>query len=84
MLSYLYLHSPFRLFLSIFFLDIQLANEVVFDRTGIDAPAPWKDQTSTMSSRVHIHRSPVDGEGVFPYLNNSMGANWMFFGSLGS
>ena len=34
-----------------------------------------------MSSGVHKHRSPDDGEGVSPYFG--MGANWMFLGSLG-
>ena len=29
-----------------------------------------------MSSGVHIHRSPDDGEGVSTYYG--MGANWMF------
>ena len=33
-------------------------------------------KTSRMSSGVHIHRSPVDGEGVSPYYG--MVANWMF------
>ena len=57
---------------------------MVFDRIDrVEAPDPWKDQISTMSSGVHIHISPVDGEGVSPYLNNSMGANWMMLGSFG-
>ena len=30
-----------------------------------------------MSSGVHKHRSPVDGEGVSPY-ELQYGANWMF------
>ena len=33
----------------------------------------------TMSSGIHIHRSPDDGEGVSPYYG--IGANWMFDGS---
>ena len=34
-----------------------------------------------MSSAVHKHRSPDDGEGVSQYYG--MGANCMFLGSLG-
>ena len=59
-----------------------MAKERVFDRLGsIKAPDPGKDQISWMSSGVHIHRSPDDGEGVSPYYG--MGANWMFLGYLG-
>ena len=45
----------------LFLLIIQLAKEIVLDQIGsIQAPDPWKGNTSTMSSGI-IHRSPDDG-----------------------
>ena len=50
-LSYLYLPSSFKLFLSLFLLVIQLAKEIVLDLIGrIKAPDPWKGHTS----RCHL------------------------------
>ena len=46
-LSYLYLPSSFKLFLSLVRLVIQLAKERVLDQIGrIKAPDPWTDLTS--------------------------------------
>ena len=62
MLSYLYLPSSHKLFLSLFCLGIQLAKEMVFDQLGrINALDPWTDLTS----RCHlgyIHTDPVCDE----------------------
>ena len=53
---------------------------MVIDRLGrIKAPDPWKDQTSWMLSGVHKHRSPDDGEGVFPYSGIGANLRLLFF-----
>ena len=81
--SYLYLPSSFQRFLSLFSSRLPIGKgKCSFYQIGrIKRLIPGIIKTSRMSSGVHAHRSPDDGEGVSPYYG--MGANWMFACSLG-
>ena len=67
MLSYLYLPSSFTLFLSLFFLVIQLAKESVLDQIGrIKALDPWTDLTSGCHLG-YIHTDPQMTVKAYPH-----------------
>ena len=68
MLSYLYLPSSFTLFLSLFFLVIQLAKEIVFfyQIGRIKALDPWTDLTSGCHLG-YIHTDPQMTVKAYPH-----------------